>query len=188
MNIDLYNDPIGKDRDGEDLFLKDIWPSQKEVADVVASCVTAEQFEASYGNVYAGDSNWQNLEAPSGDRFAWDADSTYIQHPPYFEGMTFDLDTISDIKEARVLALLGDSVTTDHISPAGAIKADSPAGRFLQERGVEAKDFNSYGSRRGNHEIMMRGTFANIRLRNKLAPGTEGGVTIHQPSGLQMSI
>jgi len=188
MNIDLYNDPIGQDRDGKDVFLKDIWPTQKEVADVVASCVTAEQFEASYGNVYAGDANWQNLEAPTGDRFAWDADSTYIQHPPYFEGMTFDLDTISDIKGARVLALLGDSVTTDHISPAGAIKADSPAGRFLQERGVEAKDFNSYGSRRGNHEIMMRGTFANIRLRNKLAPGTEGGVTLHQPSGLKMSI
>jgi len=188
MNIDLYNDPIGQDRDGNNVFLKDIWPTQKEVADVVASCVTAEQFESSYGNVYAGDTNWQNLEAPTGDRFAWDSESTYIQHPPYFEGMTFDLDPISDIKGARVLALLGDSVTTDHISPAGAIKADSPAGRFLQERGVEAKDFNSYGSRRGNHEIMMRGTFANIRLRNKLAPGTEGGVTIHQPSGLQMSI
>ncbi len=188
MNIDLYNEPIGQDTKGNDVFLKDIWPTQKEVADVVASCVTAEQFEASYGNVYAGDRNWQNLEAPTGDRFAWDAESTYIQHPPYFAGMTFDLDPITDIKSARVLALLGDSVTTDHISPAGAIKADSPAGRYLQERGVEAKDFNSYGSRRGNHEIMMRGTFANIRLRNRLAPGTEGGVTLHQPSGLQMSI
>ena len=188
MNIDLYNDPIAQDRDGNDVFLKDIWPTQKEVADVVASCVTAEQFEASYGNVYAGDANWQNLEAPTGDRFTWDADSTYIQHPPYFEGISFDLDPITDIKGARVLALLGDSVTTDHISPAGAIKADSPAGRYLQERGVEAKDFNSYGSRRGNHEIMMRGTFANIRLRNRLAPGTEGGVTIHQPSGNFMSI
>ncbi len=188
MNIDLYNDPIGQDRDGEELFLKDIWPTQKEVADVVASCVTAEQFEASYGDVYAGDASWQNLQAPTGDRFAWDSSSTYIQHPPYFEGMTFDLDAITDIKGARVLALLGDSVTTDHISPAGAIKADSPAGRYLQERGVDAKDFNSYGSRRGNHEIMMRGTFANIRLRNRLAPGTEGGVTLHQPSGLQMSI
>jgi len=188
MNIDLYHDAIGQDCDGNDLFLKDIWPSQKEVSDVVASCVTAEQFEDSYGNVYDGDVSWQNLEAPTGDRFAWDADSTYIQHPPYFEGMTFDLDPIIDIKNARVLALLGDSVTTDHISPAGAIKADSPAGRYLQERGVDAKDFNSYGSRRGNHEIMMRGTFANIRLRNRLAPGTEGGVTLHQPSGLQMSI
>ncbi|MDQ6997332.1 MAG: aconitate hydratase AcnA, partial [Mariprofundus sp.] len=188
MNIDLYHDALGQDRDGNDLFLKDIWPTQKEVTDVVATCVTAEQFEASYGNVYDGDASWQNLEAPTGDRFAWDADSTYIQHPPYFEGMTFDLDPIIDIKNARVLALLGDSVTTDHISPAGAIKADSPAGRYLQERGVDAKDFNSYGSRRGNHEIMMRGTFANIRLRNRLAPGTEGGVTLHQPSGLQMSI
>ncbi len=188
MNIDLYNDAIGQDSNGNDVFLKDIWPTQKEVADAVASCVTAEQFEASYGDVYAGDASWQNLDAPTGDRFDWDADSTYIQHPPYFEGMTFDLDPIVDIKGARVLALLGDSVTTDHISPAGAIKADSPAGRYLQERGVDAKDFNSYGSRRGNHEIMMRGTFANIRLRNRLAPGTEGGVTLHQPSGLQMSI
>lgn len=188
MNIDLYNDPIGQDKEGNDVFLKDIWPTQKEVADVVASCVTAEQFEASYGNVYAGDANWQNLQAPSGDRFDWDADSTYIQHPPYFEGMSFDIAPISDITGARVLALLGDSVTTDHISPAGAIKADSPAGLYLREHGVEQKDFNSYGSRRGNHEVMMRGTFANIRLRNRLAPGTEGGVTIHQPSGEQMSI
>ncbi|MDX8403791.1 MAG: aconitate hydratase AcnA [Mariprofundaceae bacterium] len=188
MNIDLYNEPLGQDADGNDLFLKDIWPSQKEVADAVASCVTAEQFEASYGNVYAGDANWQNMEAPTGDRFAWDSDSTYIQHPPYFEGMTQDTDPVSDIKGARVLALLGDSVTTDHISPAGAIKADSPAGAYLREHGVEPKDFNSYGSRRGNHEVMMRGTFANIRLRNRLAPGTEGGVTNHQPSGAQMSI
>ncbi|MFC1542799.1 aconitate hydratase AcnA [Pseudomonadota bacterium] len=188
MNIDLYSDPLGQDRDGNDVFLKDIWPTQKEVADVVASCVTAEQFNASYGNVYAGDANWQALEAPTGDRFEWDATSTYIQHPPYFEGMSKEAGTVSDIKGARVLALLGDSVTTDHISPAGAIKADSPAGRYLLDNGVELKDFNSYGSRRGNHEVMMRGTFANIRLRNRLAPGTEGGVTNHQPSGEQMSI
>ena len=188
MNIDLYNDPLGQDRDGNDVYLKDIWPTQREIADVVASCVTAEQFEASYGNVYAGDANWQNLQAPTGDRFAWDAESTYIQHPPYFEGMSKEAGTVSDIKGARVLALLGDSVTTDHISPAGAIKADSPAGIYLRERGVEPKDFNSYGSRRGNHEVMMRGTFANIRLRNRLAPGTEGGVTNYQPSGEQMSI
>lgn len=188
MNIDLYNEPLGQDTHGNDVFLKDIWPSQKEVADAVASCVTAEQFEASYGNVYAGDGNWQNLEAPTGDRFAWDSESTYIQHPPYFEGMTKETDPVSNIKGARVLALLGDSVTTDHISPAGAIKADSPAGIYLREHGVEPKDFNSYGSRRGNHEVMMRGTFANIRLRNRLAPGTEGGVTNHQPSGEQMSI
>jgi aconitate hydratase len=150
--------------------------------------VTAEQFKASYCNVYAGDANWQNLQAPTGDRFAWDSESTYIQHPPYFEGMSKEAGTVSDIKGARVLALLGDSVTTDHISPAGAIKADSPAGIYLRERGVEPKDFNSYGSRRGNHEVMMRGTFANIRLRNRLAPGTEGGVTNHQPDGEQMSI
>ena len=188
MNIDLYNEPLGQDRDGNDVFLKDIWPTQKEVADVVASCVTAEQFEASYGNVYAGDANWQNLQAPTGDRFDWDANSTYIQHPPYFEGMSKEVGTVSDIKGARVLALLGDSVTTDHISPAGAIKADSPAGIYLRENGVEPKDFNSYGSRRGNHEVMMRGTFANIRLRNRLAPGTEGGVTNHQPTGALMSI
>jgi len=188
MNIDLYSDPLGQDRDGNDVFLKDIWPTQKEVADVVASCVTAEQFNASYGNVYAGDANWQALEAPTGDRFEWDASSTYIQHPPYFEGMSKEAGTVSDINGARVLALLGDSVTTDHISPAGAIKADSPAGRYLLDNGVELNDFNSYGSRRGNHEVMMRGTFANIRLRNRLAPGTEGGVTNHQPSGEQMSI
>ena len=188
MNIDLYNDPIGQDQNGNNVYLKDIWPTQKEIADVVASCVTAAQFEASYAHVFAGDSNWQNLSAPTGDRFAWDADSTYIQHPPYFEGMTMQTGEISDIKGARVLALLGDSVTTDHISPAGAIKADSPAGKYLREKGVEAKDFNSYGSRRGNHEVMMRGTFTNIRLRNRLAPGTEGGVTNHQPSGEQMSI
>ena len=188
MNIDLYNEPLGQDRDGNDVFLKDIWPTQKEVADVVASCVTAEQFEASYGNVYAGDANWQNLQAPTGDRFEWDENSTYIQHPPYFEGMSKEIGTVSDIKSARVLALLGDSVTTDHISPAGAIKADSPAGIYLRENGVEPKDFNSYGSRRGNHQVMMRGTFANIRLRNKLAPGTEGGVTNHQPTGALMSI
>ena len=188
MNIDLYNDPIGQDQNGNDVFLKDIWPTQQEVADVVASCVTAGQFESSYEHVFAGDANWQNLSAPTGDRFDWDGDSTYIQHPPYFEGMTMQTDEISDIKGARVLALLGDSVTTDHISPAGAIKADSPAGIYLHEKGVESKDFNSYGSRRGNHEVMMRGTFANIRLRNRLAPGTEGGVTLHQPSGEQMSI
>jgi len=188
MDIDLYNDSIGKDKDGNDVFLKDIWPTQKEIADVVASCVTAGQFEASYGNVFAGDANWQALQAPTGDRFAWDADSTYIQHPPYFAGMTMQTGDVADIKGARVLALLGDSVTTDHISPAGAIKADSPAGRYLIEHGVERKDFNSYGSRRGNHEVMMRGTFANIRLRNKLAPGTEGGVTLHQPSNGLMSI
>jgi len=187
MNIDLYNEPLAQDKDGNDVFLKDIWPSQAEVAAAVAS-VTRDQFLKSYKDVYAGDKNWQALAAPTGDRFEWDDDSTYIQNPPYFVGMGKDIAPLADIKGARVLAMLGDSVTTDHISPAGAIKADSPAGRYLSEHSVEQKDFNSYGSRRGNHEIMMRGTFANIRLRNHLAPGTEGGVTIHQPSGLQMSI
>jgi len=167
--------------------LKDIWPTQKEVADAVAK-VSRENFMKSYEDVFAGDQNWQNLAAPIGDRFAWDEKSTYIQNPPYFEGMSKEAGVITDITGARVLAMLGDSVTTDHISPAGAIKADSPAGIYLKEHGVAQKGFNSYGSRRGNHEVMMRGTFANIRLRNRLAPGTEGGVTIHQPSGEQMSI
>jgi len=187
MNIDLYNDPIGKGPDGRDVYLKDIWPTQAEVAEAVAS-VNREQFTRSYADVFKGDANWQELAAPEGERFAWENDSTYIQNPPYFEGMQREASPIGDIKSARILAMLGDSVTTDHISPAGAIKADSPAGKYLREQGVEQKDFNSYGSRRGNHEVMMRGTFANIRLRNKLAPGTEGGVTVHLPSEEPMSI
>ncbi len=187
MNIDVYNQPLGQDKNGQNVYLKDIWPTQKEVADAVAK-VSRENFMKSYEDVFAGDQNWQNLAAPIGDRFAWDEKSTYIQNPPYFEGMSKEAGAITDITGARVLAMLGDSVTTDHISPAGAIKADSPAGIYLKEHGVAQKDFNSYGSRRGNHEVMMRGTFANIRLRNRLAPGTEGGVTIHQPSGEQMSI
>ncbi|MFQ5344358.1 MAG: aconitate hydratase AcnA [Mariprofundus sp.] len=187
MNIDLYNDPIGTAADGHDVYLKDIWPTQAEVAAAVAG-VSRQQFTKSYADVFAGDANWQNLAAPEGERFAWESDSTYIQNPPYFAGMSREAGSIGDLENARVLALLGDSVTTDHISPAGAIKADSPAGRYLRENGVEQKDFNSYGSRRGNHEVMMRGTFANIRLRNQLAPGTEGGVTVHLPDGEQMSI
>jgi len=187
MNIDLYNEPLGQDQNGNDVFLKDIWPTQLEVAQAVAG-VRRENFTKSYEDVFAGDKNWQDLAAPTGDRFEWDDKSTYIQNPPYFTGMTKEIAAISDIEGARVLAVLGDSVTTDHISPAGAIKAGSPAGVYLREHGVEQKDFNSYGSRRGNHEIMMRGTFANIRLRNRLAPGTEGGVTLHQPSGNKMSI
>ena len=187
MNIDLYNDPIARSADGKDVYLKDIWPTQAEVAEAVAS-VSREQFTRSYADVFAGDANWQNLAAPEGERFTWEDDSTYIQNPPYFAGMGAEAGTISDITGAHVLAMLGDSVTTDHISPAGAIKADSPAGSYLREHGVAQKDFNSYGSRRGNHEVMMRGTFANIRLRNQLAPGTEGGVTIHLPGGEPMSI
>jgi len=187
MNIDLYNDPIGQGSDGQAVYLKDIWPTQAEVADAVAG-VTRAQFTKSYADVFAGDTNWRNLASPEGERFAWEDDSTYIQNPPYFVGMGKEAGTIGDIEGAHALAVLGDSVTTDHISPAGSIKADSPAGIYLRQHGVEQKDFNSYGSRRGNHEVMMRGTFANIRLRNRLAPGTEGGVTVHLPDGEPMSI
>jgi len=187
MNIDLYNDPLGVSADGDDVYLKDIWPTQAEVVAAVSG-VSREQFTKSYADVFAGDAQWRDLAAPEGERFAWQDDSTYIQNPPYFEGMPKEAGEIGDIEGARALAVLGDSVTTDHISPAGAIKADSPAGIYLREHGVALNDFNSYGSRRGNHEIMMRGTFANIRLRNLLAPGTEGGVTIHVPTGEPMSI
>ncbi len=187
MDIDVYNEPLAKNSHGVAVYLKDIWPTQQEIAETVSACLNAEQFSKSYRNVFAGEENWKNLDAGEGKLYSWD-DSTYVANPPYFDGMTMQVSDASDISGARVLALLGDSVTTDHISPAGAIKADSPAGQYLQERGVKPADFNSYGSRRGNHEVMMRGTFANIRLRNKLAPGTEGSITIHQPSGEQMSI
>jgi aconitate hydratase len=188
MNIDLYKEPLGQDADGNDVFLKDIWPSQKEVSDAVSQNVRREEFTAVYQDVFKGADRWVDLSSPEGQLFGWSADSTYIRNPPYFEGMSKQAGDVTDIRGARALALLGDSVTTDHISPAGAIKADSPAGEFLLSQGVQPADFNSLGSRRGNHEVMMRGTFANIRLRNLLAPGTEGGVTIHQPSGEQMSI
>jgi aconitate hydratase len=188
MKVDLYKDPLGQDQDGNDVFLKDIWPSQQEISEVVASSIDSEMFKSSYGKVFEGDANWKKIDSPAGDIYEWDADSTYVRNPPYFEGMTSQPDPVTDITGARVLALLGDSVTTDHISPAGGIAADSPAADYLRSNGVEQKDFNSYGSRRGNHEVMMRGTFANIRLRNRLAPGTEGGWTCHQPSGEQMTI
>ena len=188
MNVDLFNDPLGQDQDGNDVFMKDIWPAQKEIADVVAASINSAMFQASYGKVFEGDANWQRVDSPTGDIYTWDSESTYVKNPPYFEGMSKDPTPVSDIKGARVLALLGDSVTTDHISPAGAIAKDSPAAAYLEANGVKPVDFNSYGSRRGNHEVMMRGTFANIRLRNRLAPGTEGGWTCHQPSGEQMSI
>lgn len=188
MNLDLYTDPLGQDADGNDVFMKDIWPSQQEIADVMMDSVNREGFVDAYAEVFKGDSNWNGLSGAEGNRFGWSQESTYIQNPPYFTGMSMDTRDVTDIEGARVLALLGDSVTTDHISPAGAIKADSPAGKYLQEHGVAAADFNSYGSRRGNHEVMMRGTFANIRLRNLMAPGTEGGVTLHMPSGEQMAI
>ena len=188
MNIDVYNEAIGQDAEGNDVFLKDIWPTQKEISDAVAQSVNRKEFTDVYRDVFKGAERWVNLDSPEGKLFGWDNDSTYIQNPPYFEGMSKEPGEITDIRGARVLALLGDSVTTDHISPAGAIKADSPAGEYLLVQGVQMSDFNSLGSRRGNHEVMMRGTFANIRLRNLMAPGTEGGVTLHQPSGEQMSI
>ncbi len=190
MDFDLNNEALGRDQNGNDVFLKDIWPTQHEVAEAEAAYVTKQAFVDSYESVFSGETRWQQLESPEGELFDWQDDSTYIANPPYFEGMSKEVETgvDLDIYAARCLAKLGDSVTTDHISPAGAIKADAPAGKYLQALGVEPKDFNSYGSRRGNHQIMMRGTFANIRLRNLMAPGTEGGVTIHQPSGEPMSI
>ena len=178
MDIDLYNEPLGQDQDGKDVFLKDVWPSREEVRQTVEGALKSEMFSSIYRGVFDGNEIWKALEIPGGGLYEWSPDSTYVQHPPYFEGMSSEASsTASPIEGARVLAKLGDSVTTDHISPAGAIKKDSPAGEYLIEHGVLPKDFNSYGSRRGNHEVMMRGTFANVRLRNQLAPGTEGGFT-----------
>jgi aconitate hydratase len=188
MTKDLLNDPIGEDGMGKPVYLKDIWPSNAEIQAVVTSSVTAKSFQSSYEDVYRGEDRWMRLTSPEGDRFDWKDDSTYVRNPPYFDGMTMEPAPLTEIKGARVLALLGDSVTTDHISPAGSIRPDSPAGRYLASKGVKPADFNSYGSRRGNHEVMMRGTFANVRLRNLLAPGTEGGVTLHLPDGDAMSI
>ncbi len=188
MNFDLYNDALGQDQDGDDVFLKDIWPSQQEIYDVVGASIDSEMFKSSYGTVFEGDDNWKRIDSSTGDIFEWVEDSTYVRNPPYFEGMSSEPAPVTNIEGARCLALLGDSVTTDHISPAGSIAKDSPAAAYLEANGVKPADFNSYGSRRGNHEVMMRGTFANIRLRNRLAPGTEGGWTCHQPSGEQMSI
>ncbi|MCW3001970.1 MAG: aconitate hydratase, partial [Conexibacter sp.] len=188
MDIDLINEPLGRDANGAEVYLKDIWPSTAEIARTVEEAVQSDMFRKSYGEVFEGDENWRGLEVPSGDRYAWDEESTYIAKAPYFDGMDPEPSPVTDIEGARVLAKLGNSVTTDHISPAGAIKKDGPAGAYLQSRGVEPREFNSYGSRRGNHEVMIRGTFANIRLRNQLAPGTEGGVTRHLPDGEQTSI
>ncbi|HEY2217044.1 MAG TPA: hypothetical protein VGH21_06085 [Solirubrobacteraceae bacterium] len=179
---------LGQDDQGQDVYLREIWPSEQEIATTVGEAVRADMFRKSYGEVFAGDERWNGLDVPRGERFAWDVDSTYVRLPPYFDEMPAEPAGIDEISGARVLAKLGDSVTTDHISPAGAIKRDGPAGAYLQEQGVSPRDFNSYGSRRGNHEVMMRGTFANIRLRNQLAPGTEGGVTRHLPDGGQTSI
>jgi aconitate hydratase len=188
MDIDLTSEPLGTGADGNPVYLSDIWPSAEEVAEVVNGAVAAEMFTRDYSDVFAGDERWRALDVPSGDTFAWDPGSTYVRLPPYFSELPREPQPLEDIHGARVLALLGDSVTTDHISPAGAIRPDSPAGQYLQSRGVQRRDFNSYGSRRGNHEVMIRGTFGNIRLRNLLAPGTEGGVTLKLPEGEQMSI
>jgi aconitate hydratase len=188
MDIDIVEDPLGLDADGNEVYLKDLWPSEQEVAETIEDAVQSDMFRKSYGEVFEGDERWNGLDIPAGDRYEWSDESTYVRLPPYFEGMDPEPEELHDIEGARVLAKLGDSVTTDHISPAGAIKKDSPAGQYLIERGCEPRDFNSYGSRRGNHEVMMRGTFANIRLRNQLAPDTEGGVTRHLPDGDEMSI
>ena len=188
MDIDFATEPLGQDPEGRDVFLSDIWPDPTEVQAVIDATIDREMYTRDYADVFAGDERWQGLDTPEGDTFAWDEDSTYVRKAPFFEGLSMELTPVTDIEDARVLALLGDSVTTDHISPAGAIKADSPAGRYLAEHGVARADFNSYGSRRGNHEVMIRGTFANIRLRNRLLDGVEGGYTRNFLTGEQESI
>ena len=189
MNIDITKDAIGQDQDGNDVFLADIWPSNAEVAETMDACLTAEMFTQRYGNVFDGTKDWQGIKVTGGMTYDWDDGSTYVQYPPFFAGMTTDIDDLSDIHGARPLAMLGDSITTDHISPAGAIKRDAPAGHYLMERQIQPNDFNSYGARRGNHHIMMRGTFGNIRIKNLMLGGSvEGGYTMHQPSGEKMDI
>ena len=188
MDFDMETEPLGKDKKGNPVFLRDIWPSPQEVEDTVRGAVKTDMYLKEYGEVFQGDEHWRSLPVPEGDLYAWDQKSTYIKRPPFFDNMPKQPGALTDINGARVLAVLGHSVTTDHISPAGSIQPDSPAGKYLIANGVKPVDFNSYGARRGNHEVMMRGTFANIRLRNLLAPGTEGGWTLHQPSGDKMSI
>jgi aconitate hydratase len=188
IDIDLYTEPLGTGKDGKDVFLKDVWPTAQEVAETVRKSVRSEMFIKGYAEVFTGDERWNSLKVPEGDRYAWDPASTYIKRAPYFDGMLKQPAAVADIANARVLAVLGDSITTDHISPAGSIKKDGPAGRWLIAHGVEPRHFNSYGSRRGHDEVMVRGTFANVRIKNRLAPGTEGGVTKHLPDGEVMSI
>jgi len=188
MDIDLTTEPLGTDSAGKPVYLHEIWPTPQEVETTVRQAVTKEQYQKRYAAVYEGDEHWKGMSVPAGDLYQWDAKSTYIKLPPYFENMSKTAAPLADIHSARVLAALGDSITTDHISPAGSIGADSPAGKYLIANGVKAHEFNSYGARRGNHEVMARGTFANIRLKNRLAPGTEGGWTTFQPGGEQMSI
>jgi aconitate hydratase len=188
MDLDLTTEPLGTDENGDDVFLRDIWPSVHEISDTIAASIGDDLFKSAYANVFEGSAAWKELPVPEGDLFAWADDSTYVRLPPYFDGMSKEPGTVEDLAGARCLVWIGDSVTTDHISPAGAIKPESPAGRYLVEHGVERKDFNSYGSRRGNHEVMVRGTFANVRLRNLLVPGSEGTWTVHFPSGEETTI
>ena len=183
MDLDLLTEPIGQDEDGTDVFLRDIWPSSDEIQQTIADAVQGDMFRRTYADVYTGDETWRSLDIPEGALFAWDPDSTYVRRPPYFDGMSREPAAVEPVQGARCLVSLGDSVTTDHISPAGAIRPDSPAGKYLLEHGVERKDFNSYGSRRGNHEVMVRGTFANVRLRNQLVPGQRGHVDGPRPLG-----
>jgi len=188
MTVDLTTEPIGTDTNGAPVYLRELWPTEREIQETMLKSVTSDMFRQQYKDVFSGDERWKSLPVPHGDRFAWQPESTYIRNPPFFEQITMETAPVRDITGARVLALLGDSITTDHISPAGSIKRDSPAGKYLIAHGVQPSDFNSYGARRGNHEVMMRGTFANVRLRNQLAPGTEGGWTTHQPDGAVMTI
>ena len=187
IDIDLRKDPIGNGKDGKPVYLADLWPTQREVEETMEKSISSDMFRRSYGEVYHGDAHWRGLPVPKGETYTWEKDSTYIRKAPFFDGMTLKPSAVEDIKNARVLAVLGDSVTTDHISPAGSIKKDSPAGKYLQEHGVKPAEFNSYGSRRGNHEVMVRGTFANVRLRNKMV-NLEGGFAKHLPDGAEMSI
>jgi aconitate hydratase len=188
VDANIVDEPLGEGSDGKPVFLHEIWPSREEIAEVMETAISPEVFSESYASVFEGDAAWQALPAPEGSTYAWDSASTYVQLPPFFEGLTVEPAPLTDVVDARVLVMVNDSVTTDHISPAGSIAATSPAGRFLQDHGVEIREFNSYGSRRGNHEVMMRGTFANIRLRNALADGKEGNWTTHLPSGEVTSV
>ncbi len=188
MDIDLTTDPLGTDADGQPVLLSDLWPSPEEVTEAIRSSLTSEMFRRRYGAVFDGDDRWGAVETAAGNTFSWDRDSTYVLRPTFLEGLAMEPAPVTDVEDARVLAQLGDSVTTDHISPAGNISPTTPAGQYLSDKGVERGDFNSYGARRGNHEVMVRGTFANVRLRNQLAPGTEGGITLHLPDGEQTTI
>jgi len=188
VDLDLIKEPLGKDNDGNNVFLKDIWPTQNEIQEILSNVITPEMFRSQYATVFDGDETWKSLTTPTGNLYEWNSDSTYIQNPPFFKNFSLDVSDPVDIEDAYALALLGDSITTDHISPAGSIPKDGPAGKYLISKGVEQRDFNSFGSRRGNHDVMIRGTFANIRIRNKMVPGTEGGITVHVPTGETMSI